>query len=94
MGFDWRAILLRKVGKEWVASFLPLLSPKRRSPNVTSASRPVARFVTCIAPLILTNFAGEPSGKRSFSFAFWCEMDCRAPRQPAMHSRSIIQSFT
>lgn len=48
----------------------------------------------CSAPLIFTNFAGEPSGSRSLSFTFWCDVVCRDPRHPARHSRSIIQSLT
>lgn len=49
---------------------IPLLSPKRKSPSDASASRPVARLVICKAPLILTNFAGEPSGRRNLSLTF------------------------
>jgi hypothetical protein len=73
---------------------MSLLSPKRKSPNEASASRPVARLVICSAPLILTNLAGEPSGSRSLSLTFWCEVVWREPRHPATHSRSIIQSLT
>lgn len=72
----------------------PRLSPKRKSPSAASASFPVARFVICRAPEILTNLAGDPSGRRSFNFTFWCDVVCRDPRHPATHSRSIIQSLT
>lgn len=72
----------------------PRLSPNRKSPRAASASRPVARLVVCRAPLILTNLAGDPSGRRSFNLTFWWEVDCKAPRQPATHSLNIIQSLT
>ena len=73
---------------------LPLLSPNRKSPRPASASFPVARFVICNAPEILTNLAGDPSGSRSFNLTFWWDVVCMAPKQPATHSRSIIQSLT
>jgi hypothetical protein len=57
-----------RVGRE--KRDLPRLSPKRRSPSAASASLPVARRVICNAPLIFTNFAGEPSGRRSLSLTF------------------------
>ena len=70
------------------------LSPNLRSPRHASASRPEARLIICRAPLSLVNFALQPSGIFSRSFAFWWETLCSEPRQPATHSLSIIQSLT
>ena len=46
-------------------------TPESGAPSEASASRPVALLVVWRAPLILTNFAGDPSGNLSFSLTFW-----------------------
>lgn len=83
--------LVKGCRKSWD---VPLLSPKRISPKAASASRPLARLVMCRPPLIFMNFAGDPSGSLNLSLTFWCDVVCSDPKQPATHSRSIIQSLT